>query len=284
MATLAEQLLEHGIRPRQYRDGDQKLTCPRCSAQRRNRTDPCLSLTIDGNGALWKCHHCEWTGSVKEGGEAPQRPRRAAPTRPQGAPGDPTPAALAWLASRGISEATARRSRIGSARVYMPGLKAEVDCLAFPYFRDGELINIKFRALAEKAFTQVKGAEPILYGLDDMADAKTVIIVEGELDKLAIAEAGYANAASVPNGAQTGGKAADDSAAFSWIANCAEHLDRVERFILAGDADEKGRGLEAELARRLGRERCWRVRWPDGNDAPCKDANETLARIIRQAV
>jgi twinkle protein len=281
MATLAEQLLEHGLRPRQHRDGDQKLTCPRCSAQRRKRTEPCLSLTIDGKGAVWKCHHCEWAGSVNEGDMAPQRASRAAPARPQRALGEPSPTVLAWLASRRISEATARRYRIGAARVYMPGLQAEVDCIALPYFRDGELINVKFRALAEKAFTQVKGAEAILYGLDDIVDAKTVVMVEGELDKLALAEAGYANAVSVPNGAQTSGKVADDSAAFAWIGNCAEYLDRAERIILAGDADEKGRALEAELARRLGRERCWRVRWPDGNDAHCKDANETLIVIAR---
>ena len=37
---------------------------------------------------------------------------------------------------------------------------------------------------------QVKGAEKILYGLDDIADSKTAIIVEGECDKLALEEAG----------------------------------------------------------------------------------------------
>jgi hypothetical protein len=31
MARVAEQLLEHGIRPRIYRDGGHKLPCPKCS-------------------------------------------------------------------------------------------------------------------------------------------------------------------------------------------------------------------------------------------------------------
>src|SRR5262249_18250540 len=162
----------------------------------------------------------------------------------------------------------------GAARVYIPAAKAEVDCVAFPYFRDGELINVKFRALAEKAFTQVKGAEAIPYGFDDIADARTIIIVEGECDKLACEEARYRNVVAVPNGAQTGGNAANDSAAFAWMATCAEYLDRVERIILAGDSDQAGRALEAELARRLGREKYWRVHWPDAGDVQCKDANE----------
>jgi twinkle protein len=278
MATLAELLLEHSIRPRAYSEGSQKLLCPQCSHTRRNRSDPCLSLTIDDTRATWLCHHCDWRGSVSEHQEPPRaKSRRAgAPTRPNRAPDELSPAALRWLADRGISEATARRNRVGVARVYMPALGVETDCIAFPYFRDGELVNIKFRALASKAFTQVKGAEAVLYGLDDIAGSKTVILVEGECDKLAVDEAGCRNVASVPNGAQTGGLAAEESAAFAWLETCAEHLHRAERIILAGDADEKGRALESELARRLGRERCWRVRWPDAGDASCKDANETL--------
>jgi twinkle protein len=195
---------------------------------------------------------------------------------------------MAWLADRGISQAVARRNGIGSANAYVPALKMQTECIAFPYRRDGELVNIKFRALAEKAFTQVKDAEAILFGLDDIADAQTIIIVEGECDKLACEEAGYLNVVSVPNGAQVHAEAAEDSVAFAYLAACAESLDRAARIILAGDADDKGRALEAELARRLGRERCWRVRWPDSNDAPCKDANETLVRhgpgVLRECI
>lgn len=293
MATLAELLLEHGIRPRSYPEGSQKLLCPQCSHTRRNRRDPCLSLTIDDRGARWNCHHCQWSGSVNERaavGIERQQTRKPAPTKPKRPPDDPTLAVFQWLAQRGISEATARRNRIGSARIYVPAMKADVDCIAFPYFRRGELVNIKFRALANKAFTQVKNAEAVLYGLDDIADRKVIIIVEGEPDKLACEEASLLNVVSVPNGAQTGGKSTtpDDSAAFAYLGNCAEYLDRADRIVLAVDQDEKGRVLEAELARRLGRERCWRARWPDSEDAPCKDANETLLQhgrdVLRECI
>jgi twinkle protein len=100
---------------------------------------------------------------------------------------------LQWFGKRGISPATVRRNRVWAVRNHIPALGAEVDCLAFPYFRNGELVNIKFRALAEKAFALVRGAEMIFYGLDDIAEVKSAIIVEGELDKLALEEAGFLN-------------------------------------------------------------------------------------------
>jgi twinkle protein len=198
---------------------------------------------------------------------------------------------LQWFAKRGISAATVKRNRIWAVRNYISTLGAEVDCIAFPYFRDGELVNIKFRALAEKAFAQVKGAEKILYGLGDIADAKSAIIVEGELDKLALEEAGVRNGVSVPDGAPREVKAGDpdpEDAKFSYIASCAEHLERLDRIILAVDNDGPGRALAEELARRLGKERCWRVRWPDSGDAPCKDANDVLlthgADVLRECI
>jgi twinkle protein len=285
-----DEQLEHGIRPRSHRDGNHKLLCPKCSHTRRNRKDPCLSLTIDRRGAVWNCHHCGWSGSVVEHDSAKllRWARQAAPIKPSRSPGEPTPAVLAWLAARGICEAVTRRNRIGAARVYFPKLGREADSIAFPYFRNGELINIKFRALSDKAFTQVERAEAVLYGLDDITESEEAIVVEGEPDKLAVEEAGLSNVVSVPNGAQTVGKADDDSAGFAYLGNCAAELGRLKRIILAVDADDKGRALEAELARRLGRERSWRVQWPNSGDVQCKDANETLlthgAAAVRECI
>lgn len=48
---------------------------------------------------------------------------------------------------------------------------------------------------------QVKGGEKILFGYDDVRDQKNIIIVEGEMDKLALNVAGFWNVVSVPDGA-----------------------------------------------------------------------------------
>ncbi len=62
--TLADKLREHGIVLR--REGNQKLTCPECSHLRRNKRDPCLSVTVSSDRALWHCHNCGWSGAVYE--------------------------------------------------------------------------------------------------------------------------------------------------------------------------------------------------------------------------
>src|SRR5690606_29871554 len=49
-------------------------------------------------------------------------------------------------------------------------------------------------------------------------------------------------------------------------------LDRVKTHIIAVDSDAAGARLKDELVRRLGRENCLVVEWPNG----CKDANDVL--------
>ena len=293
MATLAEKVLKHGIRLGSNAEGNHKLTCPRCSHERKKRHDPCLSLTIKPDGVVWRCHHCGWADGVtmKDRDETRRPRRRPAPARPKGKIGEPTVAVLVWFAERGISAEVVRRNKVGAAKTWIPGLRAEVDCIAFPYHRAGELVNVKFRALAAKEFAQVKDAEKILYGLDDIADAKSAIIVEGECDKLALEEAGIRNVVSAPDGAPArvkDGPPDPDDGKFEYLANCAAELDRLERIVLATDADGPGQTLAEELARRLGKDRCWRVRWPDGNDAQRKDANEVLQhdgpQVLRECI
>jgi twinkle protein len=285
--SLIERLLVYGIRLKSYAAGTRKITCPKCSHTRRNKADPCLSVTIDGVAATWHCHHCGWSGGVRERDPVPKGDRRRPRRRPSENPGALTPQVLRWLAERGISEAVARRNRLGWARHYIAKLGGQVDCIAFPYYRDGELINVKYRALSEKAFAQEKDAEQLFYGIDDLApNDEDLIIVEGEPDKLALEEAGYRKVWSVPDGApqRLRDEPGEDDPKFGYLANDAERLEPLARIILAVDSDAKGRVLEEELARRIGKERCWRVRWPDGGDVQCKDANETLVLHGREVV
>ena len=183
-----------------------------------------------------------------------------------------------------------RRNKIGAARHWIPALRGEVDCIAFPYFRNGEVINIKYRALSEKAFAQEKDAEKLLYGLDDIADQDEAIVVEGEMDKLALEETGIRNVVSVPDGApsQLKDEVREDDAKFEYLGNCEAELTRLKKIILGVDHDEAGLVLGEELARRLGKERCWLVLWPDASDGPCKDANESLLmhgpEVVREAI
>jgi twinkle protein len=295
--TVTEKLLTVGIRLPSYASGSRKVTCPQCSHTRKHKSDPCLSVTIDDDAenAVWMCHNCDWRGRTVDLPDPSHGRRRRSYRRPQeGEIKRPTVEVIRWFADRGIPAEVVQRNRIGFVRqLYMPQLEARVACIVFPYYRQRELVNVKYRALARKAFAQVKDAESILFGLDDIAETGDgkAIIVEGECDKLALEVAGYRNVISVPEGApaKLRDEPKEDDPKFAYLANCADELDRIKGgFILAVDNDAAGKVLEEELARRFGKERCWRVRWPDGNDLSCKDANEVLMRhgpeVLRECI
>lgn len=176
--------------------------------------------------------------------------------------------AVAFFSARRISNDVLLRNRITTASVFMPQVEREVSAIAFPYLRDGEVVNIKYRDGA-KNFRQVAGARKCCYKIDDIAE--TTIIVEGEMDALSLEVAGFRNCISVPDGAPAP-NTKNYGSKFDYLDD--EKLDGVKTFILAVDNDEPGRKLEEELSRRLGREICQKVTWPDD----CKDANEVLVK------
>lgn len=267
-----------GIEVPPGRSGQVRAVCPQCSPSRRpeHRRERDLSVNLDEGS--WFCHHCGWSGGLKGGEEAPSRPRtesgRREYKRPEPLAGELTAEALAFFASRRIPAEVVRRNGIVVVReVFFPQLNRRLDALAFPYFRDGELINIKYRAQGVKEFRLVSGCERTLYGLDDIKGAETVVIVEGELDKLAVEAAGIRECVSVPDGAPPP-DARSYEAKFAFLSEpvAEQALAAAKRIVIATDADEPGRKLATELARRLGKDRCFRVEWPDG----IKDANEAL--------
>lgn len=77
-----------------------------------------------------------------------------------------TPDLIAWFQERGISTETLQRNNVQMERRYCGALQTEADHIAFPYYRDGAMVNIKYRALP-KHFSQVKGGQQILYGYDE---------------------------------------------------------------------------------------------------------------------
>lgn len=77
-----------------------------------------------------------------------------------------TPELLQWLNDRGISKSTLDRNRVQMEQRYCGALKAWADHIAFPYYKDGVVVNVKYRALP-KQFSQVKGGEQVFFGYDD---------------------------------------------------------------------------------------------------------------------
>ena len=111
-----------------------------------------------------------------------------APTKPNPKLKPLGPKLLEFFQQRGISaEVLARNGIMEDASSFV---RANDPVAAFPYRRAGEIVNVKYRSLS-KRFRQEKQAEKVLYGLDDVANTPEVIIVEGEMDKLALDQAGF---------------------------------------------------------------------------------------------
>lgn len=177
------------------------------------------------------------------------------------------PDTIKYFETRGISNNTLLRFNITETTEWMPKASTDVRCICFNYFKDEQLVNIKFRA-KDKDFKLAKNAELIFYNLDSLKDETTAIIVEGEIDCLSMYEAGYYNVVSVPNGAGTG------SQQLKYLDNCWKAFEDKEKIILFTDNDEPGKSLRYELARRLGKDRCYFISYPDD----CKDANDILLK------
>jgi len=239
--------------------GEQSTPCPQCSPGRKKKNSKCLSVNVDKR--TWHCHHCGWSGGLPKGNSDYLPPKTKTFKKPDFTfkPDLPEKAYLFLVEKRKIKPTVLQRNRVCS----------QEGAILFPFYKNGECVNVKYRG-PDKKFWQTEAGEKVLYGFDDIDDAQT-IITEGEMDKLALEVAGYKNAVSVPDGAPSP-EAKAYAAKFDFLQNGKDRLDRVKHFVLAVDNDPPGKKLEAELARRLGPERCSRVEWPDG----CKDANDVL--------
>ena len=241
-----------------------RVSCPECTPSRKkqNLKDLAVNTTLQ----TWFCHHCNWKGGLKGTGKTYTVPEYTAKTKlPE--------RVLTYFKDRGISEITLESNKIGYGPVWMPAVDKEVNAIQFPFYKNGKVVNIKYRD-GQKHFRQAKDAEKCFYGFDNMSGSSNVLIItEGEIDALSFLEIGYTDVVSIPDGAPS----ADSSnyvTKFDFLKSAEEKIKKYKRVILAVDDDTPGRRAEEELARRIGYERCYKVRYPEG----CKDANETLSK------
>lgn len=181
-----------------------------------------------------------------------------------------SPDTIKYFESRGISNNTLLRFNITETIEWMPGAATEIRAICFNYFKDDELVNIKYRA-KNKDFKMSKNAEPVFYNIDSLKGEKECVIVEGEIDCLSLYEAGIYNVVSVPNGAAVKN---ESSHQLKYLDNCWQYFENMETITIMTDNDGPGKMLSDELARRLGREKCVKITYPED----CKDANDILIK------
>lgn len=243
--------------------GTGAIRAPSCSTCQR--VAGCASGAPAAATAPWpSCAPC-WASPTKaKGGKA----LRCPVLQPSNSP-FPTPKILprtqkieGYFAGRGISPKTLSAYGVGadgSGNIF------------FPFTLKGQLVYGKYRspqpASGPKEW-QTPGAMPILFGMDNCRPDAPLVITEGLIDALSLAEAGIPNAVSVPSGCNN----------LNWVEHCWTWLEQFTDIVLFGDNDPPGQQMVEELIRRLGEYRCRKVceypLTPQGK--PCKDANEIL--------
>lgn len=178
----------------------------------------------------------------------------------------PKPPALEYLKNRGIQPWVAEKYQITVQNEHE-------NVLVFPFYdENGKLQFVKYR---DTQYSKEKGGnkewceagtKPILFGMNQCNDKfDQLIITEGQIDSLSVAEAGFKNVVSVPTGAK----------GFTWVPYCWDWINRFEEIIVFGDFEKGHISLLDELKSRL-KITVKHVREEDYLD--CKDANDILRK------
>lgn len=134
--------------------------------------------------------------------------------------------AVAYMKSRGISEATTRKYKVTTR-------KDRNNVLVFPFFDEhGVLTCVKYRKTDYSPDKDTckewfeKDTKPILFGIAQCTkNHGRLIITEGQIDSLSVADCQIENAVSVPTG--QGGR--------TWVQHCYDFVDGFDEIIVFGD-------------------------------------------------
>ena len=255
---LIDSFNQHGLE-----EGKSQGVCPLCSPDRKPKNEKAKCASYDWERGLGTCHNCSKSFQLHT------YQRKGSSEKVYIRPSDFVleergTKVEEWFGTRGISQQTLSDLAVTEGPEFMPQTGKTENVIKFNYFMGDQLINVKYRD-GRKNFKLYKGAEKIFYNINSIVGFEYCVIVEGEMDVLALHEAGISNVISVPNGATLGTNNLD------YLDSCIDYFEDKEKIILAVDSDEAGQRLQSELIRRLGSEVCYLTTFDD-----CKDANEYL--------
>lgn len=248
-----------------------RLICPKCSHTRKKSRDKILAW--NNQESVGFCHNCQTSFYMEKPYEYKSVENRDYKRPVWENNTDISDRVVKWFEERKISQFTLRHMKVTDSIEWMPqkeGKGKDVGVICFNYFRDGELVNVKYRD-RNKNFKFYKDAELILYNIDNIVGKDEIIIVEGEIDALSCYEIGLHHVVSVPNGANTG------RINFEYLDTAIDLFENAKKIIVATDNDKPGISLRTQLAARFGIEKCFKVDFED-----VKDANEYLIKYGRE--
>ena len=266
---LIDQFNQHKLE-----EGKTQGVCPLCSSDREASHKKAKCASYDWERGIGTCHNCNKTFQLhtyqRKG--ASEKVYVRPPQKEVVEEMQISVPIVNWFTARGISKETLYELQITDGPEFMPQTGKVENAIHFNYFIGDQLINVKYRD-GHKHFKLFKGAEKVFYNINSIVGFEYCVIVEGEMDVLALHEAGITNAISVPNGATLG------TNNLEYLDNCIDYFEDKTKIIIAVDSDAAGQALQTELVRRLGSETCYIATFDD-----CKDANEYLIKYGKEAL
>ena len=116
--------------------GEIQITCPKCSHKRKKKSQKCLSVNVEKG--LYNCHHCGWSGNIN----LSTKKDYAKPIIVKSKLSEQT---IKWFNRRKISETTLVNWKITESKEYFSQAKEKRTAINFNYYRNKELVNIKYR-------------------------------------------------------------------------------------------------------------------------------------------
>ncbi len=258
----------------QFKRQGQELvtTCPLCEKP--------AHLWINQESGLWKCHRCGESGNLWQlrkrlgldtGNGRLQSLGQAIGAKPKRIPKEQVEAMhVALLADRETLDYCTRTRRWSLEIVKRFKLGLRVDgrgkWLAYPWWRRGECVGMKFRILPAYTdkfpdrFEREAGCESILFNADILAQYEEIVLASGESDALALLSLGFDNAVATTTGEG------------SLPASAVDALAKKARVLIPFDNDAAGQKGVREVGKRIGFDRTWLVRLPED----VHDVNEFL--------
>lgn len=170
--------------------------------------------------------------------------------------------ALPYLASRGITRATAKSALLGLVKEPILGHRPALGRLAIPYVTDAGPVSINFRCIEDhdcklidkhSKYWKPPGTVSRLYGVQDyFTDSLTLHVAEGELDRLILRFNLGLPSFGIPG-------------ATNWKPSWRRIFKDFDHVVHWSDGDPAGDGMARKLAKELG-QTYKQVRLPDGMD------------------
>lgn len=188
------------------------------------------------------------------------------------------PAAIEYMKSRGISEETCKRYEITAmpdkTNIIVFPFKNEEGALKFVKYRDAEHTK---ESKGNKEWCEAN-CMPILFGMNHCEDFSTLVITEGQIDSLTVAECGVKNAVSVPTGKN----------GFTWIPHCWDWVNKFEEIVVFGDCENGQISLSDAISNRFPKKtRIARVEdykgYKDANDLYRAEGKQAVLDVINKA-